>query len=61
MPLTKVSFSMIDGTVINVKDFGAVGDGVADDTASLQAALDSGSPTIYFPQGIKHHWHRRRL
>ena len=51
MPLTKVSFSMIDGTVINVKDFGAVGDGVADDTASLQAALDSGSPTIYFPQG----------
>jgi len=36
---------------VNVKDFGAVGDGVADDTAAIQAAIDSLSGTIYFPDG----------
>ena len=44
----------INGTV-NVKDFGAVGDGVADDTAAIQAAIDAaylrGGGTIYFPTG----------
>lgn len=39
MSLTKVSFSMIDGASINVVDFGAVGDGVADDTVAIQAAF----------------------
>jgi polygalacturonase len=40
----------INGTV-NVKDFGAVGDGVADDTAAIQAALNavSGQGVVYFP------------
>ena len=36
---------------VSVKDFGAVGDGVVDDTDAIQAAIDSGSKTIYFPQG----------
>lgn len=35
---------------VSVKDFGAVGDGVADDTAAIQAALDE-SKGVYFPQG----------
>lgn len=42
--------------IFSVKDFGAVGDGVTDDTAAIQAAfvnwLESGAlGTIYFPPG----------
>lgn len=51
MALTKVTYSMIDGPQANVKDFGAVGDGVTDDAAAIQAALDSGYTTIVFPPG----------
>jgi hypothetical protein len=40
---------------ISVKDFGAVGDGVADDTAEIQAAIDaviaSGGGMLYIPAG----------
>lgn len=50
MALTKVSYSMIDGAVANVLDFGAVGNGVADDTAAIQAALDA-APGVFFPAG----------
>ena len=32
---------------VNVKDFGAVGNGIADDTTAIQAAINSGA-TVYF-------------
>jgi len=41
---------------ISVKDFGAVGDGITDDTAAIQAAINSligtnGPRVVYFPRG----------
>ncbi len=36
----------------NVDDFGAVGDGVADDTQAIQKAMDSGKPAILFPKNV---------
>ena len=37
---------------VSVKDFGAIGDGATDDTAAIQAAINSGTKTIFFPRGI---------
>ena len=38
---------------INVKDYGAVGDGVTDDTAAIQTAINTNpNKTIFIPQGV---------
>ena len=51
MALTKAHFRMIEGASVNVKDFGAVGDGVTDDYASFNAAITSGAGNVYVPNG----------
>ena len=38
-------------TICNVRDCGAVGDGLSNDAPALQAALDSGAATVYVPAG----------
>lgn len=40
------------GEILSLKDFGAVGDGEADDTEAIQAAFNSASKMLYVPQGI---------
>jgi len=41
MSLTKATYSMIDGAPVNTLDFGAIADGVTDNTAAVQDAVDS--------------------
>jgi hypothetical protein len=46
---------MIEGSPLNVLDFGATGDGVSDDTVAVQTALTQANSTnkrLYFPQGV---------
>jgi hypothetical protein len=45
MSLTKVSGSMIQGWQVTPEEFGAIGNGVADDSAAMQAACDYCSQT----------------
>ena len=35
----------------NVRDFGAVGDGITDDTKAIEDALAEGDGTLQFPKG----------
>jgi len=52
MALTKATYSMIAGSPNNVIDYGVVGDGVTDDTAAIQAAIDdSAGKILFFPKG----------
>jgi hypothetical protein len=37
--------------IVSIKDFGAVMDGVTDDTTAIQAAFDSGASMVYIPNG----------
>lgn len=55
MSLTKATFSMISGSLCNVKDFGAVGNGTTNDAAAIQNAIDAadtnGNNGVFFPAG----------
>lgn len=50
MALTKVSYSMIEGAPANVLDYGAVGNGIANDSNAVQAAINTGR-RVRFPAG----------
>jgi hypothetical protein len=55
MSLTKVSYSMIAGEVINVLDYGAIADGVTDASSAIQNALDDAAiskKSVYIPAGV---------
>lgn len=53
MSLTKVTYSMIAGAVVNVLDYGAVGNGTTNDGPAIQAAFNACpvGGTVYFPEG----------
>lgn len=52
MALTKVTYSMIEGAPINVLDYGAVADGVTNDSAAFIAARTAANGrAIYAPAG----------
>lgn len=65
MSLTKVSYSMITGSPVNILDFGADPTGITDSYSAIMAAIDSATysspivattdyvsaPAIYFPPG----------
>jgi len=55
MALTKVSYSLVDGTPVNVIDYGADPTGVADSAPAIQAAINAGSALkkdVRIPAGV---------
>lgn len=63
MALTKATFSMIDGAVFNVLDYGADPTGTTDSTSAIQAAINAaiatvnggagtGGGIVYLPRGV---------
>lgn len=55
-PLSSASINVIRTSALDVKDFGAVGDGVTDDTDAIQAAINqlatsAAHNTLHFPPG----------
>jgi hypothetical protein len=50
-----MSYTNKPNDAVSVKDYGAKGNGIADDTASIQAALNwavANNSSLYFPRGI---------
>ena len=55
MSLTKATYSMIQGSPINLLDYGAVGDGITDNSAAILAAFNAANASgksLYVPAGI---------
>lgn len=52
MALTKATYAMTTGAAVNAFDYGCVADGVTDDTAALQAAINAAEgKQLWLPKG----------
>ena len=54
MALTKVTYSLINGAIFNVLDYGAVGNGIADDAVAINAAVTAAAVNggiVFLPTG----------